>query len=107
MSEFNAFMAGMLDDALEFLGTSPFFWNGQQIAGDFAKLDESFDVEEGGKQLRVTASLFAARPQFGSGALPRKGQRVKVGSETYEIGHVESDAVGVTLFLGADIRRSE
>ena len=104
MSAFDDFMAGALGEHQAIVGTVPFFWEGRKLDGDFSKLDVSYDVEEGGKRLRVSASLFAARPQF-SGAVPKKGQPVKVGDALYEIAHAESDALGFMLYLGADIRR--
>lgn len=104
LGEFLDDMAEGLTETQAFLGTVPFFWAGRQLAGDFSKLDETYDVEEGGRQIKVTATLFAARAQF-LGSAPKKGHRVKVGADFYEIAHVEGDPLGLTMFLGADIRR--
>lgn len=108
MSAFDDFMAGALGEHQAIVGTTPFFWEGRKLDGDFSKLDVSYDVEEGGKKLRVSATLFASRPQW-TGAVPKKGQPVKVGGDTfgdtYEIAHAEGDALGFMLYLGADIRR--
>ena len=104
MSEFSDFMTAGLGEVQGILGTVPFFWSGAKYQGDFSKLDESYEVEDGGRQLRVTATLYAARAQFT--AVPKKGQRVKVGADAFEIAHVDSDFAGVSMFLAADIRRA-